>query len=294
PAVRRLRLGAGVRRGRAQRAHRAGPLPARAGEERRIGWPPPRRSGWWAALERGGGARARAHPGAGGCVVRRAILVFLALLILAAGVAGAATRKKKRATHRKKPAAAHVVADAGAVEGEVAPADAGPPDAGIAAPVEPQTVPVPIPVPVPIEKARKPPAAVGLQLAPPPPEPKRVRRAPTAFEAITAIIGLVAVVGMAYLASHPKVQELEELLGITAVVAAGFPFVLFGLIGGKIGILSDSVLDYLRPFIPLGLGWVGFSIGFRFDVRRLEALPRGVGPTLLLTSVLPFAAIAGA
>jgi len=226
--------------------------------------------------------------------VRRAVLVLLALLILAAGVAGAATRKKKKTAHRKKPAAARVVADAGAVEGEIAPADAGPPDAGIAATVEPQTVPVPVPVPVPIEKARKPPAAVGLHLAPPPPQPRRVRRAPTAFEAITAIIGLVAVVGMAYLASHPKVQELEELLGITAVVAAGFPFVLFGLIGGKIGILSDSVLDYLRPFIPLGLGWVGFSIGFRFDVRRLEALPRGVGPTLLLTSLLPFAAIAGA
>jgi hypothetical protein len=229
--------------------------------------------------------------------VRRAILIALAALLLAAGVAaaaGSARKKTKPAAHRKKPAAARHVADAGAVEGEVAPADAGPLDAGVAAAVEPETIPVPVPVPVPIETTRRPPAAVGLHLAPPPPVPKRVRRAPTAFEAITAIIGLIAVVGMAYLASHPKVQELEELLGITAVVTAGFPFVLFGLIGGQIGILSESVLDYLRPFIPLGLGWIGFSIGFRFDIRRLEALPRGIGPTLLLTSVLPFAAIVGA
>jgi hypothetical protein len=223
--------------------------------------------------------------------VKRALLVALAFLVLAAGVAGAA-RKKKKPPARKKPVPAKLV-DAGPVADETAPIDAGAPDAGVAAPVEPERLAIPVPVPVPIEQARKP-AKVGLQLAPPPPAPKQVRRAPTAFEAITAIIGLVAIVGMAYLASHPKVQELEELLGITAVVTAGFPFVVFGLVGGWIGILSDSVLAYLRPFIPLGLGWIGFSIGFRFDVRRLEALPRGVGPALLLTSVLPFAAIVGA
>jgi hypothetical protein len=225
--------------------------------------------------------------------VKRALVIALALLVLAAGVAVAAKKKsrKKRSAH-KKPAPA-VVIDAGPIAEETAPIDAGPPAGGVAAPVEPERLAIPVPVPVPIEQAKKP-AKVGLQLAPLPPQPKQVRRAPTAFEAITAIIGLVAVVGMAYLASHPRVQEIEELLGITAVVTAGFPFVVFGLVGGWIGILSDSVLAYLRPFIPLGLGWIGFSIGFRFDVRRLEALPRGVGPALLLTSVLPFGAIVGA
>jgi len=233
--------------------------------------------------------------------VRRAVLIALAALILLIGVAEAAKKKTHKRSRAKKPAPARVVAvDAGLpIEAEVAPVvDAGPPDAGaaaVAAPVEPEALPVPFPVPVPIEKARTP-SKVGLQLAPPPPVAKRVRRAPTALEVITAIIGLVAIVGMAYLASHPKVQELEELLGITAVVTAGFPFVLFGLIAHseRLGILSPSVLDYLRPFIPLGLGWIGFSIGFRFDVRRLESLPRGIGPALLLTSLLPFAAIVGA
>jgi hypothetical protein len=237
--------------------------------------------------------------------VRRVVLVLLAALILVAGAAEAAKKKRRTSTGgKKRPAPAKVAppADAGplldeAVAAEVPPADAGPPDAGpAAAPVEPETLPIPVPVPVPIERARKPAPGATLQLAPPSAPARRVRRAPTALEVITAIIGLVVIVGMAYLASHPKVQELEELLGITAVVAAGLPFVLFGLIAHseQIGILTPAVLDYLRPFIPLGLGWIGFSIGFRFDVRRLEALPRGVGPALLLTSVLPFAAIAGA
>jgi Kef-type K+ transport system membrane component KefB len=46
--------------------------------------------------------------------------------------------------------------------------------------------------------------------------------------------------------------------------------------------------------LPLGLGWIGFAIGFRFDARRVESLPRGIAPTLLLTSLLPFAGIVGA
>src|SRR5690606_28725956 len=41
------------------------------------------------------------------------------------------------------------------------------------------------------------------------------------------------------------------------------------------------------------LGWIGFAIGFRFDVRRLDLddLPRGMGMAVLLTTLLPFAAI---
>ena len=260
--------------------------------------------------------------------MKRTLLVALAALVMVAWLAGASESAKKSsrrsaAGKSKAPAPANVVPAADAappadesapVEAEIPPpaADAGPAiatdagpaaapaiaaDAGAtAAPVEPETLPIPVPVPVPIHKPRKAAPEVGLTLAPPPPPPARVQRAPTALEVITATIGLIVIVGMAYLASHPKVQELEEMLGITAVIAAGFPFVLFGLVAHseQIGLLSGSVLQYLRPFIPLGLGWIGFSIGFRFDVRRLEALPRGVGPALLLTSVLPFAAIVGA
>ena len=157
--------------------------------------------------------------------------------------------------------------------------------------------PIPIPVPVPAAGTASPdlsPAPVALPAEPIARAP--AARTPSASEVVKAILGLLVILVLAYLAGHPRVQELEEMLGLSQVVTAGFPFVLLGLIAHHpaIGILSDPVLAEIRPALPLGLGWIGFAIGFRFDVRRVESLPRGIGPTLLLTSLLPFAGIVGA
>lgn len=128
-------------------------------------------------------------------------------------------------------------------------------------------------------------------IVPPPPE-----RAPISpGEAIKAILGLLILLTLAYLAGHPRVVRLEQRLRISQVITAGFPFVLFGLAAHSetLGILSDPVLAEIRPLMPLGLGWIGFVVGFRFDLRRLENLPEGVGSALLLTTILPFLAVVG-
>jgi len=119
---------------------------------------------------------------------------------------------------------------------------------------------------------------------------------PDAAGVIKGILGFLVILVLAYLAGHPRVQRLEERLGIAQVVTAGFPFVLLGLVAAHpaVDILSPSVLAEIRPILPLGLGWIGFTIGFRFDVRRLDALPRGTGSALLFTSALPFLGIVGA
>ena len=167
------------------------------------------------------------------------------------------------------------------------------PAAGDVPDAEATVAPIPVPVPIPVEPttARAPVAMPETPVAPAP-----AAHAPSASEVVKAILGLLVILVLAYLAGHPRVQELEELLGISQVVTAGFPFVLLGLVAHHpaIGILSDSILDEIRPALPLGLGWIGFAIGFRFDARRVESLPRGIGPTLLLTSLLPFAGIVGA
>jgi Kef-type K+ transport system membrane component KefB len=163
-----------------------------------------------------------------------------------------------------------------------------------AAPVpEPEVTAAPIPIPVPVPKEAAP-DTVAMPDKPVAPVP--AAHTASAGEVVKAILGLLVILVLAYLAGHPRVQELEELLGISQVVTAGFPFVLLGLIAHHPGvdILSDSVLAEIRPALTLGLGWIGFAIGFRFDARRVEGLPRGIAPTLLLTSLLPFAGIVGA
>lgn len=121
------------------------------------------------------------------------------------------------------------------------------------------------------------------------------KRGGSAAEVVRAILGLVALLALAYLGGHPRVQEIENRLRIAQVVTAGLPFVLLGLVAHlpRVGVLSDSVMAEIRPLLSLGLGWIGFTVGFRFDARLLDSLPRGTAATVALFTGLPFAVIVG-
>ncbi|MCC6623989.1 MAG: hypothetical protein IT385_22215 [Deltaproteobacteria bacterium] len=112
-------------------------------------------------------------------------------------------------------------------------------------------------------------------------------------DAIKAILGLVALLGLAYAGGHPIVQRLEVRLRISQVVTAGFPFVFIGLVASmdSVGILSEGVLGSIAPVMPLGLGFIGFAVGFRIDVKRIEDVPAGLGQAFVLTTMLPFVLI---
>lgn len=173
-------------------------------------------------------------------------------------------------------------ADAGVFDGDGGVADAGIADAGVElAPMPPPVAEAPIELP---------PTSIDPPLAPESPAP------PTAGELIKVILGLVAIVALAYLGGHPKVRELEERLRISYVVTAGFPFVVLGLIARhpSVGVLSDGVLDAIRPILPFGLGWIGLALGFRFDARDLDRMPREIGTALGALTATPFLLAFGA
>jgi hypothetical protein len=113
---------------------------------------------------------------------------------------------------------------------------------------------------------------------------------------IRAILGLVALLALAYVAGHPRVQRVEERLGVSQVITAGFPFVLLGLVARRpeVGVLSDEILAELSPVLRLGLGWIGFMVGFRLDARSLDRLPAGAMAVTALLAGLPFAAVVAA
>ncbi len=111
---------------------------------------------------------------------------------------------------------------------------------------------------------------------------------------IKIILGFVVLAALAYLGGHPVVQRIEHKLQISHIVTAGIPFIILGVIASdpRVGVLSDVVLKQIRPIIIFGLGWIGFTVGFRFDVRLLNPLPRRLGATAALMTFVPAAVVA--
>jgi Kef-type K+ transport system membrane component KefB len=113
---------------------------------------------------------------------------------------------------------------------------------------------------------------------------------------IRTIVGLLALVVLAYLGGHRRVLAWERRLGISQVITAGFPFVVLGMLArnANVGILSDAVLAEISPLLLLGLGWIGFVAGIRFDTRVFQGLPARTLRIVTLSTLFPFAFLVGA
>src|SRR5215467_12936414 len=168
--------------------------------------------------------------------------------------------------------------------------DVSPPEPGLV-PELPSIQPIPLPPPILLPDTSQP-----LLIAPPPPAasgPPVLTGLDSAQEAIRAILGLVALLALAYVGGHPKIQSLERKLGISHLVTAGLPFVVLGAVAHlpAIRVLSDEVLYQIRPLLVLGLGWIGLSIGYRFNAKLVDALAPGMVTTGVLTAAVPFALV---
>jgi len=113
---------------------------------------------------------------------------------------------------------------------------------------------------------------------------------------IRLVLGLMALFVVAYLGGHRRVVKLQERLGISGLIAAGFPFVALGVIVRQpaIGILTTDVLDRFQPILHFGLGWLGFIIGAQLDFRVLDRVPKGTAYLIVVEAIGPFAATAAA
>ncbi len=112
--------------------------------------------------------------------------------------------------------------------------------------------------------------------------------------AIKTLLGLLALLALAYLGGHPRVQMLERKLGVSQVITAGFPFVLLGLIARSpsVGLLNDALLADISPILRIGLGCIGFVAGFRFTAQFRAAPSADLVRVAALGTALPFAIVA--
>ena len=116
---------------------------------------------------------------------------------------------------------------------------------------------------------------------------------PSPQSVIKAIFGFVLLLWLAYLASHKRVREFERRLGVAHFATTGLPFLLLGLVASQpqVGILSPPVMREIGPLLILGLGWIGFFVGFRFNAALLDDAPPGTATAVGLATGVPFVAI---
>lgn len=252
--------------------------------------------------------RAPARVAARACV-RGGSLALLVGGALAASIARAAPEPLDAAREgAAAPSSPAPASTAPAPQPSGAPADASPPAAPVVAP--PLGAPAEASASASASAVAPSPEATAVAPSPGPPdaaadEPITEPEAPPlppvaprerAGVVIQTVLGLVAVLVLAYLGGQPRVQRWERRLGIAQVVTAGFPFVALGVLARlpAVGILSDPVLGALRPLLRIALGWIGFLIGFRFDARMLGELRPGTAAFVAWRAAITFAAIIAA
>lgn len=108
---------------------------------------------------------------------------------------------------------------------------------------------------------------------------------------LRVVVGLAGATALAVAAAHPVVRRLERRFGLTVLVSSGIPFLILGLIfrHPKVGVLTDAVLNDLRPALEFAFGLMGFAMGLQFDVRELDTLPEKTGAVLFAETALPLA-----
>jgi hypothetical protein len=188
--------------------------------------------------------------------------------------------------------------DAGLLHGEPAPAPAGPqavdiePERAALEPPLSEAIVAPLPTIEPDPSVA--PIIEGRDPSHPASPPLTVEERPSLV--IKTIVGLLALMVLAYLGGHRKVLVWETRLGVSQVITAGFPFVLLGMLARSpdVGILSDAILAEIGPLLRLSLGWIGFVAGFRFDARMFQGLPARTVHIVALSTLLPFGLVVGA
>jgi uncharacterized membrane protein AbrB (regulator of aidB expression) len=110
---------------------------------------------------------------------------------------------------------------------------------------------------------------------------------PTEAKLARTIAGLAALFALVWIAGHSKLSRFESRMKVNPLVVTGIVFVFLGTLAAQppIGILTGAVMAAIGPIVPLGLGWIGFRIGFDFDRNLLEKAPPA--PVVFLAIVFP-------
>jgi len=107
---------------------------------------------------------------------------------------------------------------------------------------------------------------------------------------VLALAGLAAIGLLATRLPRPAWRRVPSL---DLVLAAGGPLVCVGLVlGPGIGFVSPSLLRALAPVTALALGWIGATLGARFEWRYVRRIPRDIWLLVAMSAASASAAVA--
>jgi len=110
---------------------------------------------------------------------------------------------------------------------------------------------------------------------------------------VSPVLALAGLITIGLLATRLPRPQWRHVASLDRVLVTGGPFVLLGLVlGPGIDLVSPPVLEALAPVTALGIGWIGATLGARFEWRYLRRIPRGAWLLAALASVAVFAAVA--
>lgn len=109
------------------------------------------------------------------------------------------------------------------------------------------------------------------------------------MKAILGIVFLLVIALAGYRRTFTRLR-LPLPIGAQHLFLTGTEFILVGLFLGDsfLGILDESTIRLLSPFLIVGLGWIGLLIGTQLDLRRLRGFPRSYLVSALLVGALVF------
>ncbi len=105
------------------------------------------------------------------------------------------------------------------------------------------------------------------------------------METLTALL-LIAIISYVSNRITPVLVRLP--IGAQHVLFTGTEYLFLGLLLGPylIGFLSKEVLDQLRPFVSLALGWIGLLYGLQFNWRDIRTFPLIYMPIAFLQALI--------
>jgi hypothetical protein len=110
---------------------------------------------------------------------------------------------------------------------------------------------------------------------------------------LSPVLALAGLAAIGLLATRLPLPQWRHVTSLDPVLTAGGPLVLVGLVlGPGIDLINRPVLDALAPVTTLAVGWIGASLGARFEWRYVRRIARGTWIMAGLSAAAAFTIVA--